>query len=197
MGWYSPRHAKISATDPRALAVCDRCGFVWNRYALRQQDEWLGRNIMNKGNTKVCPECYDKPQEQLRTIVLPPDPVPIQDPRPGEFVFQAGLISSSPNAGSLQLLGGTTVSVNSASGTLISNIRLNNSVATASAYTVTMSSDASMYFAVGAGVGGALIGTLVVGHPPVTAGSYSIILVANDTDGIAPLVTGSFTITVT
>ena len=29
----------------------------------------------------VCNDCYDRPQEQLRAIILPADPVPISNPR--------------------------------------------------------------------------------------------------------------------
>jgi len=33
----------------------------------------------------VCDDCYDTPQEQLRTIVLPADPQPVDDPRPERY----------------------------------------------------------------------------------------------------------------
>jgi hypothetical protein len=35
----------------------------------------------------VCPECLDIPQENGRTIVLPPDPIPIQNPRPEAYAL--------------------------------------------------------------------------------------------------------------
>jgi hypothetical protein len=34
----------------------------------------------------VCNSCYDAPQEQLRAIVVPADPVPIVNPRIQDFV---------------------------------------------------------------------------------------------------------------
>lgn len=34
----------------------------------------------------VCNTCYDAPQEQLRAIVVPADPVPIEQPRLQDFV---------------------------------------------------------------------------------------------------------------
>lgn len=34
----------------------------------------------------VCDTCYDAPQEQLRAIVVPADPVPIDQPRLQDFV---------------------------------------------------------------------------------------------------------------
>ncbi len=33
----------------------------------------------------VCPACLDKPQEQLRAIILPADPLPIRNPRTENF----------------------------------------------------------------------------------------------------------------
>jgi hypothetical protein len=39
----------------------------------------------------VCPPCYDLPQENgRRPVILPPDPVPIKDPRPGFYAQQEG-----------------------------------------------------------------------------------------------------------
>lgn len=34
----------------------------------------------------VCRDCYDKPQEQLRSIVIPPDPMPVINARPEWFI---------------------------------------------------------------------------------------------------------------
>jgi hypothetical protein len=49
----------------------------------------------------VCPSCLDRPNEQLRTITLPPDPVPIMNARP-EYYPGAdnpnSAIGASPNA---------------------------------------------------------------------------------------------------
>jgi len=33
----------------------------------------------------VCPECLDVPQPQLRTIIIPADPLPIPNPRPENY----------------------------------------------------------------------------------------------------------------
>lgn len=86
MAWFRYTHAKVSATNPRAFAVCDRCGFLYNHYNLAWQYDWVGPRIQNK-RILVCPTCMDKPQEQLRTIVIPADPVPIDNPRPGEYAI--------------------------------------------------------------------------------------------------------------
>lgn len=42
----------------------------------------------------VCQSCYDKPQEQLRTVILPPDPVPIMNPRPEDYVIADNPLSA-------------------------------------------------------------------------------------------------------
>jgi hypothetical protein len=73
--------ARTSASRPQAFAVCDRCGIWHNHYQLRFQFDWAGTTLVNK-RILVCGRCIDKPQEQLRAIVLPADPVPIQNPRP-------------------------------------------------------------------------------------------------------------------
>jgi hypothetical protein len=46
--------------------------------------DWAGVQLINK-RILVCPKCLDKPQQQLRAIVLPADPVPIRNPRPEPF----------------------------------------------------------------------------------------------------------------
>ena len=76
--------AFISARSPRALGVCDRCGALYNLNALQWQYEWAGTKLQNF-RLLVCKSCLDVPQEQLRTIVLPPDPVPVMNPRPEAY----------------------------------------------------------------------------------------------------------------
>lgn len=77
--------AQISARSPRALAVCDRCGKLTNRDRLRSQWDWLQGPRLRDLRVWVCDSCYDSPQENGRTIILPPDPVPIQNPRPEDY----------------------------------------------------------------------------------------------------------------
>jgi len=76
--------ARASARNPRAFGVCDRCGFWFNHDRLRFQFDWAGNALINK-QLLVCSRCYDKPQQQLRAIILPADPVPIRNPRPEFF----------------------------------------------------------------------------------------------------------------
>lgn len=92
--------ADISATKPRALGICDRCGRRVNHDRLRFQYQWQGPKLQNI-RILVCCECYDIPQEQLRTIVLPPDPVPIMNARPEFNVSDDNPLSgigASPNS---------------------------------------------------------------------------------------------------
>lgn len=77
--------AVTNPRDPRAQAVCDRCGIWYNHDKLRFQWDWAGAGMINK-QILCCYRCLDKPQEQLRAIVLPADPVPIQNPRPEQYV---------------------------------------------------------------------------------------------------------------
>ena len=73
--------ASTTARRPRAFAVCDRCGTWYNREQLRWQHEWAGQSLQNL-QILVCLRCLDVPNIQLRSIVLPPDPMPVWQPRP-------------------------------------------------------------------------------------------------------------------
>lgn len=84
---YSSRsgRASTSSSSPQAHAICDRCGFRYNHAALTWQYDWAGASLINK-RILVCSTCLDTPQEQLRAIVVPSDPVPIANPRVEFFV---------------------------------------------------------------------------------------------------------------
>lgn len=77
-------HARISINNPAALGVCDRCGALYNLRDLRWQFDWRGPSLQNL-RILVCETCWDQPQENLRTIVLPPDPLPVMNPRPEQY----------------------------------------------------------------------------------------------------------------
>lgn len=76
--------ARTSRISPQAHAICDRCGGRYNHVDLAWQYDWAGASIINK-RILVCNRCMDNPQQQLRAIVLPADPVPILNPRPEQF----------------------------------------------------------------------------------------------------------------
>jgi hypothetical protein len=77
--------ARVSSRRPQAQAVCDRCGIWYNHVDLRWQYDWAGTSLINR-RFLVCLRCYDKPQQQLRAIILPADPVPIRNPRIEPFI---------------------------------------------------------------------------------------------------------------
>ena len=81
MGYASQvGRARVSSKNPLAFGVCDRCGFLYNHQDLAWQFDWGGASLINK-RILVCRPCNDVPQNQLRAIVLPADPVPIMNPR--------------------------------------------------------------------------------------------------------------------
>ena len=85
MGYASKQgRARVSARNPQAAAVCDRCGFIYNHVNLRWQYDWRGTSLQNL-KLLVCSTCADVPQEQLRSLVIPADPVPIMNPRTENF----------------------------------------------------------------------------------------------------------------
>jgi hypothetical protein len=77
--------ARTSAKNPQAFAVCQRCGIWYNRVNLQFQFQWRGASLINTYKL-VCKTCLDVPQEQLRAIVLPADPVPIFYPSVEDFL---------------------------------------------------------------------------------------------------------------
>lgn len=81
MAWRFHGKARIDPTRPQAVGVCDRCGFVHNLVDLSYEEDWRGNRIARTG-FRVCKTCWAKPAPFLRTIILPPDPVPVKDPRP-------------------------------------------------------------------------------------------------------------------
>jgi hypothetical protein len=66
---------------------------VYNHYQLTWQYQWVATKLQNI-RLLTCPTCTDVPQEQLRRIFIPPDPIPIRDPRPDPHNME--LYSSSP-----------------------------------------------------------------------------------------------------
>ena len=82
-------HAPISISRPEPWGVCDRCGARWTHRRLQWQYEWRGLTLQNL-RLLVCPPCLDVPQDQLKPIIIGPDPVPVRDPRPGYATTQEG-----------------------------------------------------------------------------------------------------------
>lgn len=104
--WHPTGRARVSKTSPQAHAVCDRCGFTYNHINLKWQFDWAGIQLQNK-RILVCETCLDVPQQNgRRTIIIPPDPLPIENPRPEAYGVEVpsfmGLVGSdespAPNA---------------------------------------------------------------------------------------------------
>lgn len=83
-----PKYARVSTTNPEAWAVCDRCGFYRNRSDLVWQTEWAGTHLYNIQILVCSDRCFDTPNEQLRTIILPPDPPPILNARVPNYAYE-------------------------------------------------------------------------------------------------------------
>lgn len=78
--------ARTNPRNPQAFGVCDRCALWYNRVDLNWQYDWAGASLINK-RLLVCNTCYDEPQQQLRAIVVPADPVPIVNPRTEPYAW--------------------------------------------------------------------------------------------------------------
>jgi len=89
--------ASVSSRNPRAFAICDRCGFLVNHHQLQWQFDYAGAGLINK-RILVCNPCLDTPQNQLRAIVLPQDPTPIDNPRVQDY-YAAETTSIAVSAG--------------------------------------------------------------------------------------------------
>lgn len=77
-------HARVHPRYPTSFGVCDRCGMLYNLQALKFQFDYRGMQLQSTG-FKVCPSCTDIPSPQRRPIVLPPDPVPLRNPRVQDY----------------------------------------------------------------------------------------------------------------
>jgi hypothetical protein len=78
------------ASNKRALAMCDVCGF---EYRLKQLKNLVVKNTETQ--IKACPECWGPSQPQLMLGTFPvDDPQAIRNPRPDQSIVPAGDFSS-------------------------------------------------------------------------------------------------------
>lgn len=122
------KFAVVNPNNPVAFAQCDRCGKWRNQPDLVFQLEWAGQHLYDV-QILVCKDtCYDKPNEQLRTIVLPPDPPPVVDARPPNFNYEeAGPVQTTLSSNVAQ--GAFNLPVASVDGFEVGNlvwVQLNN-----------------------------------------------------------------------
>lgn len=94
MSYRGTGRATVDESHPSSFKVCDRCGAWRNRQDLVWQYDYRGNALTNL-RILVCQEqerCNDAPFEFYRPILVGPDPVAIQDPRPEWFAY-----SENPN----------------------------------------------------------------------------------------------------
>lgn len=82
-----PRRTITDPTNPEAWGTCDRSGFIAQQRNLQWQWEWGGTQLYNK-RVLVAPDMLDEPQRQLGTIILPADPVAIENARPEPYYVE-------------------------------------------------------------------------------------------------------------
>ncbi|MDE2096316.1 MAG: hypothetical protein KGL39_03655 [Patescibacteria group bacterium] len=92
--------AKVDTSHPEAFRVCQRCG-AWRNYS-ELVEQWIvaGAGLIKTG-LFVCHEvsrCYDAPQWQNQSIILPPDPLPLPFAFPEPFGLDEGPQQPLPTA---------------------------------------------------------------------------------------------------
>lgn len=94
--WHPTGRASVSMRSPQAHAICDRCGFEYLHAQLSWQFQWSGVKLQNL-RLLVCITCLDRPQPQLKTIIIPADPLPVLNPRPEQYgVTVPSFIATQP-----------------------------------------------------------------------------------------------------
>ena len=95
MPFYNSPQAPVDPRYPEPYAICDRCGFRYLHKALSFQFDWRGNALANI-HILVCDRCLDKPFEFNRPVIVGPDPVPVNNPRPGSYATQEGTTPAVP-----------------------------------------------------------------------------------------------------
>ena len=83
-------HGKGVVVDPNAPeppGTCDRCGGRFMLHDLYWQHDYRGNALVNL-RIRVCDADLDEPDPYYWPQNLPPDPVPVIDPRPGYYAQQ-------------------------------------------------------------------------------------------------------------
>jgi len=105
--------AEVDPDNPRAFGKCDRCGDQCNLVNLRPQFQYAGPDVVNQG-WLVCETCLDEPNPGLKTVIIPPDPIPVANPRfePWDIEQDVGttfsISQTSPSGVLTHTLGATT-----------------------------------------------------------------------------------------
>jgi hypothetical protein len=110
-----PKRTSTNTRSPRGWGTCDRSGFITNHEKLVWQFEWAGTQLINK-RILVAPDMLDKPQRQLGTIILPPDPVSLLQARPEQYGMEEPTPPLFTYLSAAVLAGSTTLPVDSVTG---------------------------------------------------------------------------------
>lgn len=78
----------VDPSNMRGLAwsTSDRNGFITNHKNMRWQYQWAGPQLINT-RILVDENELDIPQQQLRSIMIPPDPDPLFNARPEPYTI--------------------------------------------------------------------------------------------------------------
>src|SRR5580658_1691995 len=76
--------ARTNPSSPSAWGTCSRCNFVGNLEDFVWQWEFRGLGLYNT-QLLVCVHCEDRPNRQLGSVVLPPDPPGLLNARPEAY----------------------------------------------------------------------------------------------------------------
>lgn len=94
--WHPTGRATVNSARPEAHGICDRCGFRYLRRELVSQYRWAGTQVQNQQILVCTRTCLDRLQPNgLRTIIIPPDPVPVINPRPEQYQAEVNSILST------------------------------------------------------------------------------------------------------
>lgn len=80
---YNPRgkRYKVNVKNPLGYGICDKTQFIMRHCDMVKQMEYLGDSLQWTGYM-VGKWYADKPNPSLKPVVLKPDPVPLDNPRP-------------------------------------------------------------------------------------------------------------------
>lgn len=80
---WKPKYVEIDPDNPRAVGACDFCGLLWNHDRLQFLYQYMGSVQPQNTHYLVCPKCVFPLNPSDTPNILPPDPVPIYNSRPG------------------------------------------------------------------------------------------------------------------
>jgi hypothetical protein len=104
--------ARTNPDSPQAHAICDRCGFRFNHVNLKWQYDWRGASLQNT-RILVCDSCNDRPQTQLKAIIVPSDPDVVPNARtPGYEAAEQGSATGLPYGAPDGLVQGAVMPLN-------------------------------------------------------------------------------------